>query len=92
MNDDDEEIELSPFVRKAMAVAKWRVYDEYQKKYSSLPSEESSVVLHDIKRGALLGEEEEIAWEDSPVRIHSADTVVIMQRNDAEDHENFDKI
>jgi len=92
MNDDDEEIELSPFVRKAMALAKWRVYDEYQKKYASLPSEESSVSLEDIKRDALLGEEEEVAWEDSPVRIHSADIVVIVQRNDAEDHENFDKI
>ncbi|CAL6300734.1 unnamed protein product [Bathycoccus prasinos] len=92
MNDDDEEIELSPFVRKAMALAKWRVYDEYQKKYASLPSEESSVSLEDVKRDALLGEEEEVAWEDSPVRIHSADIVVIVQRNDAEDHENFDKI
>ena len=83
MDADEEEIELSPFVRKAMALAKWRVYDEYQKKYSSLPSEESSVSLEDIKRDALLGEEEEVAWEDSPVRIHSADIVVIAQRNDA---------
>jgi hypothetical protein len=80
-----DELTETPFVRRAKAIAKWRVYDNFRKKFATAEKEIE-------KRYAFLGEDDEIPWEDSPARVYSADIVVIVQRNDAEDHENFNRI
>ena len=79
-----EENEVSPFVREAMEKAKVHVYSEYEKKRAA--SERA-----DVMEDAVLGEEG-VPWEDSPVRIHSADVLVIVQINSRKDHEDFAKI
>jgi len=81
---EENEEEVSPFVREAMEKAKLHVYSEYEKKRAA--SERA-----DVTEDAVLGEEG-VPWEDSPVRIHSADVLVIVQINSQKDHEDFAKI
>ena len=83
----EENEEVSPFVREAMEKAKMQVYSEYEKKKRAAAASERA----DATEDAVLGEED-VPWQDSPVRIHSADVLVIVQINSQKDHEDFAKI
>ena len=64
-----------------------QVYSEYEKKKRAAAASERA----DATEDAVLGEED-VPWQDSPVRIHSADVLVIVQINSQKDHEDFAKV
>jgi hypothetical protein len=90
----EKEEKKSAFVRRAMSIAKWKVYDAYRQAWESKKERRTSAVVVDDNRSRL-GDDEaavEVPWEDSSVRVNNANIWVIVQPEDQEDHDNFARI